>query len=260
MAIMGTTAILIVQALAAFASVSYFHVHKKHPETANWFRTFLAPLAGGIGMLYVIWLLVENASFAAGAAATDIVFKLSPWIVGLAGLGGVAFALYAKYFSPERYQVIGRVALEDTQEREAAEPDADEVPSRCRGRGHGGPAGLPRPHPRARVLGGRTRERLAHAERVPSRCSVRDDDDDRHTMEKSMTLTASTARGQGTAGSRPGHPLEPLTPEELSAAAALLRGQEQFPEGTRFVYLELAERSEERRVGKECRSRWSPYH
>src|SRR3712207_9595313 len=25
-------------------------------------------------------------------------------------------------------------------------------------------------------------------------------------------------------------------------------------------YLEEAERSEERRVGKECRSRWSPYH
>src|SRR2546425_11884117 len=27
-----------------------------------------------------------------------------------------------------------------------------------------------------------------------------------------------------------------------------------------FDYPELAERSEERRVGKECRSRWSPYH
>ena len=26
------------------------------------------------------------------------------------------------------------------------------------------------------------------------------------------------------------------------------------------VVPELAERSEERRVGKECRSRWSPYH
>ena len=25
-------------------------------------------------------------------------------------------------------------------------------------------------------------------------------------------------------------------------------------------YIELAKRSEERRVGKECRSRWSPYH
>ena len=30
------------------------------------------------------------------------------------------------------------------------------------------------------------------------------------------------------------------------------------PEGT--TILEAARRSEERRVGKECRSRWSPYH
>src|SRR5258707_6976149 len=29
---------------------------------------------------------------------------------------------------------------------------------------------------------------------------------------------------------------------------------------TRAVLRELRERSEERRVGKECRSRWSPYH
>ena len=28
----------------------------------------------------------------------------------------------------------------------------------------------------------------------------------------------------------------------------------------RFVELDLTTRSEERRVGKECRSRWSPYH
>ena len=27
-----------------------------------------------------------------------------------------------------------------------------------------------------------------------------------------------------------------------------------------FLYLDMDERSEERRVGKECRSRWSPYH
>ena len=30
--------------------------------------------------------------------------------------------------------------------------------------------------------------------------------------------------------------------------------------GNMFIKLELDERSEERRVGKECRSRWSPYH
>ena len=27
-----------------------------------------------------------------------------------------------------------------------------------------------------------------------------------------------------------------------------------------IIEKDLAERSEERRVGKECRSRWSPYH
>ena len=27
-----------------------------------------------------------------------------------------------------------------------------------------------------------------------------------------------------------------------------------------LIYLLIASRSEERRVGKECRSRWSPYH
>lgn len=57
---------MIVQALTAFSVISYFHVLKEHPETANWFRTFLAPLLGGIGMLYVIYLLGKNAEFAAG--------------------------------------------------------------------------------------------------------------------------------------------------------------------------------------------------
>src|SRR5256885_6268027 len=33
-----------------------------------------------------------------------------------------------------------------------------------------------------------------------------------------------------------------------------------FGDGAGAVVLEASERSEERRVGKECRSRWSPYH
>src|SRR3989454_5258771 len=34
-----------------------------------------------------------------------------------------------------------------------------------------------------------------------------------------------------------------------------------FPqEGSLYVWTQKALRSEERRVGKECRSRWSPYH
>src|SRR5256884_9706444 len=42
-----------------------------------------------------------------------------------------------------------------------------------------------------------------------------------------------------------------------------LRRQECSPRrsgGERTVYLSCSTRSEERRVGKECRSRWSPYH
>jgi amino acid transporter len=120
MAIMGTTAILVVQALTAFSCISYFHVLKRHQESAHWFRTFLAPLLGGVGMLYVIWLLIENASFAAGTAASDIVFKLSPWVVGVAGVGGIVFALGAKYLAPERFDIIGRVVLDDSREREGA--------------------------------------------------------------------------------------------------------------------------------------------
>lgn len=125
MAILGTTAIMIVQALTAFSSISYFHVLKKHPETAHWFRTLVAPLIGGIGMLYVIWLLIENASFAAGAAASDTIFKLSPWIVAVTGIGGIVFALFAKRFTPHRYDIIGRIVLDDTHERDGTvdEPD-----------------------------------------------------------------------------------------------------------------------------------------
>ena len=41
----------------------------------------------------------------------------------------------------------------------------------------------------------------------------------------------------------------------LEAVLATLTGKKPFPDG-RII----KERSEERRVGKECRSRWSPYH
>ena len=50
------------------------------------------------------------------------------------------------------------------------------------------------------------------------------------------------------------------------ASQTLSKGPAMFVEGAYPVFLERGqgcrvwERSEERRVGKECRSRWSPYH
>ncbi|MBI3214575.1 MAG: APC family permease [Mycobacterium sp.] len=117
MALLGTTAIMIVQALAAFSVISYFHVHKQHPETAHWFKTFLAPLLGGLGMLYVIYLLAKNASFAAGSASTDWVFAAIPYVVAVVGIGGVLLAVYLKYRSPDHYSELGRTVLEEAHER-----------------------------------------------------------------------------------------------------------------------------------------------
>jgi hypothetical protein len=35
----------------------------------------IAPLIGGVAMLYVVWLLWDNRAFAAGYAANSLVFK-----------------------------------------------------------------------------------------------------------------------------------------------------------------------------------------
>lgn len=61
--------------------ISYFHVLRHHPETAHWFRTLAAPLLGGLGMVYVVYLLAKHASFAAGTASNDWVFTAIPgWL------------------------------------------------------------------------------------------------------------------------------------------------------------------------------------
>ena len=41
---------------------------------------------------------------------------------------------------------------------------------------------------------------------------------------------------------------------------AIRFGRWLHPKGEELVVVRRSERSEERRVGKECRSRWSPYH
>ena len=118
LAILGTMAILIVQSLCAFAVIAYFHFHKNHPSSAHWFKTFLAPLLGGTGMLYVVYLLWEHKDAAAGAASGTLLFKLTPWIVvGLFALGA-AMALYFKFRDPRRYELIGRVVFDDSEIRD----------------------------------------------------------------------------------------------------------------------------------------------
>jgi amino acid transporter len=117
MAILGTMAILIVQAICSVAVIWYFHVRKQHPETASWWRTFLAPLIGAIGMLYVVYLLFSNIDFAAGAAAGSPVFKATPYIVIGVGVLGILIAVVLKYRSPERFERIGSTVMAESIER-----------------------------------------------------------------------------------------------------------------------------------------------
>jgi amino acid transporter len=123
MALLGTFAILIVQTICSFAVIGFFSRHR--PEGRHWFRTFLAPLLGGIGMGTVVVLLLLNASTAAGDAADTLLFKLIPWIIVGVFLAGIAIALYMRARSPERYRLIGRIIYEDTSERPDVDVDAD---------------------------------------------------------------------------------------------------------------------------------------
>ncbi|MER6349734.1 APC family permease [Streptomyces sp. NPDC001595] len=115
LAILGTMAILIVQTLCSFAVIGYFR--RNHPEDRHWFRTFTAPLLGGLGMIAVVGLLVVNLDTAAGTAAGSLFFEAIPWIVGLVFCGGLGLGWYLKTRRPERYEIIGRIVLEDSAER-----------------------------------------------------------------------------------------------------------------------------------------------
>ncbi|MEV7180024.1 APC family permease [Kitasatospora sp. NPDC093679] len=119
-AILGTLALLVVQTLCSFAVIAYFR--RNHPESRHWFRTFTAPLLGGLGMIAAIVLLVMNLDTAAGAASKILFFRFIPWIVAAVFLGGIALGLWMKARNPERYEVMGRLVVENAQEREDEEP------------------------------------------------------------------------------------------------------------------------------------------
>ncbi|BBY58740.1 APC family permease [Mycolicibacterium sarraceniae] len=118
LAILGTMAIMIVQSLCAFSVVSYFHIRKNHPVSKHWFRTLVAPMLGGIGMLYVVYLLWEHKDAAAGTASGTLLFTLTPWIVVGLFVFGAGAALYFKLRDPRRYELIGRIVFEDNAIRD----------------------------------------------------------------------------------------------------------------------------------------------
>ncbi len=116
LAILGTMAILIVQAITSLAVIWYFHVKKVQP--GNILTTGIIPAVGGLGMIYVVWLLLDNIQFAGGAAADSPFFKAIPWLVIGTFVLGLVGVMVLRSRSPEVYRAIGRTVMEETHERE----------------------------------------------------------------------------------------------------------------------------------------------
>jgi len=123
MAMLGTLAILVVQTLCSFAVMAYFHRHHRGRHSA--LKTFVAPLAGGIGMAAVVVLLIDNLAAAAGDASGTLFFDLIPWLVVGLFAGGVGVALYLRSARPERYAVIGRMIYEEAAQRPELDVDTE---------------------------------------------------------------------------------------------------------------------------------------
>ena len=115
LAVLGTMAILLVQALTSVAVIWYFHVRKVHPGNAV--TTGLIPALGAIGMVYVVYLLFDNLSFAGGAAAGSLLYRLIPDVVGGTFLLGLAIAWWLRARNPDQYARLGRTVLDDARER-----------------------------------------------------------------------------------------------------------------------------------------------
>jgi amino acid transporter len=116
LALLGTMAILIVQAITSVAVIWYFHVKKAAP--GNILTTGIVPALGGLGMLYVVYLLLSNIDFAGGAAAGSPFFTAIPWIVVGTFGAGLAGILWLRARNRPVYDAIGRTVFEEAHSRD----------------------------------------------------------------------------------------------------------------------------------------------
>ncbi|WP_271189445.1 APC family permease [Dactylosporangium matsuzakiense] len=116
LALVGTMAILIVQSITSVAVIWYFHVKKTHP--GNLLTTAVIPALGGIGMLYVVYLLFSNLEFAGGGAAGSPFFHAIPYLVFGTFTVGLVVVFALRMRSPATYAAIGRHVFDEAKERE----------------------------------------------------------------------------------------------------------------------------------------------
>jgi amino acid transporter len=123
LAVLGTFVLLIVQTTTMVAVYNYFRKH--HPGESIW-RTKVAPIVGGLGMLGVVILMVMNLDAAAGPAASSLLFHLIPYIAIALFVTGAGYALFLRAKNPDKYATIGHVVLAEDAHGPVLEGD-DEI-------------------------------------------------------------------------------------------------------------------------------------
>ena len=83
------------------------------PPGRKVWRTKVAPILGGVGMLGVVIMMSMNLDTAAGPAASSLLFKLIPYIAAALFITGAGQALYLRKTNPLKYETIGHVVLAD---------------------------------------------------------------------------------------------------------------------------------------------------
>jgi hypothetical protein len=78
-----------------------------HPETANVFKTMLAPVIGGLGCAYVVYLVLSNIDFATGGQGETAAIKILPWAVLAFAVVPTLLAIWWKSAKPNLYEKIG---------------------------------------------------------------------------------------------------------------------------------------------------------
>lgn len=96
----GTLAILVLQALAALSIV----VHFRRGDDRRIGTTLIAPGLGFLGLCFAVVLAFRHFAIVAGSDAKAI--SLLPWLLVVALVGGIAYALYLRTSRPAVYDAL----------------------------------------------------------------------------------------------------------------------------------------------------------
>jgi amino acid transporter len=108
--IVGVFGLLLVQALTSFAIARYFWVVEG--ERRRPLQTLVAPVIGGLLMIFSAWLLFHNRAALSGAGGAAFI-RYGFWLIVATFVLGVGGALWFRARDRERYAAVGRFVHED---------------------------------------------------------------------------------------------------------------------------------------------------